>query len=70
MIDLKPKGLPDYYRQKINLHDELEKQLRKELLKLDEKKEQPNPDQELLTEIEALLKQYGFTASKMLEILS
>lgn len=70
MKDLKPHGLPDYYRQKINLHDELEKQFRKELLKLDEKKQKPDPDLELRTEIEALLNQYNFTPSKMLEILS
>lgn len=70
MKDLKPQGLPDYYRQKINLHDELEKQFRKELLKLDEKKQAPDPDQALKSEIEALLKQYDFTPAKMFEILS
>jgi len=67
---LKPRGLPDYYRQKINLHDELEKQFRKELLKLDEKKQAPDPDTALRNEVEALLKQYGFSPARMLEILS
>ncbi|WP_027849078.1 hypothetical protein [Marinospirillum minutulum] len=67
---MKPQGLPDYYRQKINLHDELEKQFRKELLKLDEQKQMPDPDQALRSEIEALLKQYSFTPTKMFEILS
>lgn len=70
MKDLKPQGLPDYYRQKINLHEELEKQFRKELLKLDEQKKKPDPDQALRSEIEALLKQYSFTPTKMFEILS
>lgn len=70
MIDLKPRGLPDYYRQKINLQDELQKQFRKELLKLDEKRTTPDPNLELRSEIDALLKQYGFTPTKMLEILS
>ena len=67
---MKPHGLPDYYRQKINLHEALQKQLREELLKLDEKKPTTNPDIILRNEIEALLKQYDFTPTKMLEILS
>lgn len=69
-MDLKPRGLPDYYRQKLNLHEELQKQLRRELLKLDEKKPALDPDQVLRDEVEVLLKRYDFTPSKMLEILS
>lgn len=67
---LKSRGLPDYYRQKINLHDELQKQLREELLKLDKKKPTVDPDLELRQEIEALLTQYNFSPIKMLDILS
>ncbi|WP_027850759.1 hypothetical protein [Marinospirillum insulare] len=67
---MKTRGLPDYYRQKINLHDELEKQFRKELLKLEEKPLVADLDASLKNEVEALLKQYNFTPAKMFEILS
>lgn len=70
MKHLKPRGLPDYYRQKINLHEELQKQLRKELLKLDEKKLAPDPDIALRDEVEVLLGRYNYSPTKMLEILS
>ncbi len=70
MKHLKPRGLPDYYRQKINLHEELQKQLRKELLKLDEKKLAPDPDIALRDEVEVLLERYNYSPTKMLEILS
>ncbi len=67
---LKPNGLPDYYRQKINLHDELERQFREELLKLDQKKPVIDPDIALREEVEALLKNYNISPARMLEILS
>ena len=70
MKHLKPRGLPDYYRQKINLHEELKNQLRKELLKLDEKKLAPDPDIALRDEVEVLLERYNYSPTKMLEILS
>lgn len=67
---MKPRGLPDYYRQKINLHDKLQKQFREELLKLDKKNAVPDPDLVLRNEIEAVLTHYNLTPAKMLEILS
>lgn len=70
MKHLKPNGLPDYYRQKISLHDELERQFREELLKLDKKKPVIDPDIVLREEIEVLLKNYDISPSRMLEILS
>lgn len=70
MKHLKPNGLPDYYRQKINLHDELERQFREELLKLDQKKPVIDPDIALREEVEALLKNYNISPARMLEILS
>lgn len=70
MIHLKPRGLPDYYRQKINLHDEIERQFREELLKLERSKPVIDPDAGLREEIEVLLKNYNITPVQMLEILS
>ncbi len=70
MKHLKPRGLPDYYRQKINLHDELDRQLREELLKLDAKKPVVDPDLVFKEEVEALLKNYNISPAQMLEILS
>lgn len=67
---MKPRGLPDYYRQKINLHDELDRQLREELLKLDAKKPVVDPDLVFKEEVEALLKNYNISPAQMLEILS
>ncbi len=70
MKHLKPRGLPDYYRKKISLHEDLQKQLREELLKLDKKIQAPDPDIALRADIEALLARYDFSSAKMLEILS
>lgn len=67
---LKRHGLPDYYRQKINLHEKLQKQLREELLKLDEKNLAPDPDIALRDEVKALLDRYNYSPTKMLKILS
>ncbi len=69
-MHLKPRGLPDYYRQKINLHDEIERQFREELLKLERSKPVVDPDAVLREEIEALLESYNLSPAQMLEILS
>ncbi len=66
---MKQQGLPDYYRQKLNAQQMLEKQLREELLKLDEKKPAADPNTAFREEIQALLQRYEFSLDDMSAIL-
>ncbi len=68
---MKSNEYADYFRQKRDLHNKLERQLREELLKLEgEAKPKIDPDAVLREEIEAILQRYQFTPSKMMTILT
>lgn len=71
MSSLKSRSYSDYFRNKKELHNKLERQLREELLKLEAKQEEAvDPNLALRQEVEALLQRYNFSLAEMFAILT
>lgn len=71
MSSLKSRSYSDYFRNKKELHNKLERQLREELLKLEAKQEEAvDPNLALRQEVEALLQRYNFSPAEMFAILT